>query len=70
MLALVDSGIGVALIPESASRLHFEGVVIRRVEMRPARPVEMAVSCRKDNDNPLLKVFRTEVREALKARGR
>jgi hypothetical protein len=30
----------------------------------------MAVSCRKDNDNPLLKVFRTEVREALKARGR
>jgi len=70
MLALVDSGIGVALIPESASRLHFEGVVIRRVEMRPARPVEMVVSCRKDNDNPLLKVFRAEVREALKARGR
>jgi DNA-binding transcriptional LysR family regulator len=68
MLALVDSGIGVALIPENASRLHFEGVVLRRIETTPARPVEMVVSYRKDNDNPILKVFRAEVREALKAR--
>lgn len=68
MLALVDSGIGVALIPESASRLHFEGVTLRRIAMNPPRPVEIVVSCRKDNDNPILKLFRVEVREALKAR--
>jgi DNA-binding transcriptional LysR family regulator len=67
MLALVDSGIGVALIPETASRLHFEGVALRRIETMPARPVEMIVSYRKDNDNPILKVFRGEVREVLKA---
>lgn len=67
MLALVDSGIGVALIPETASRLQFEGVLLRRVEMTPARPVEMVVSYRRDNDNPILQVFRNEVREALKA---
>ena len=66
MLALVDSGIGVALIPETASRLHFEGVALRRMETTPSRPVEMFVSWRKDNDNPILDVFRAEVKEALK----
>ncbi len=68
MLALVDSGIGVALTPETASRLHFEGVVLRRVEMTPLRPVEMVFSYRKDNDNPILRLFRSEVLETLKRR--
>lgn len=66
MLALVDSGVGVALTPETASRLHFEGVLLRRVEMEPLRPVEMVFSYRKDNDNPILKIFRREVLETLK----
>jgi DNA-binding transcriptional LysR family regulator len=66
MLALVGSGVGVALTPETASRLHFEGVVLRRVQMQPARPVEMVYSYRKDNDNPILRVFRREVLETLK----
>jgi DNA-binding transcriptional LysR family regulator len=70
MLALVDAGIGVALIPESAARLHFEGVVLRRIEMTPPRPVEMVLSWRRDNDNPILKLFRGELREALKAQPR
>src|SRR5581483_7280031 len=48
MLALVDSGIGVALIPETASRLHFAGVLLRRLLTKPARPVEMVFSYRKD----------------------
>jgi len=65
MLALVDSGIGVALIPETASRLHFEGVVLRRMVMTPAKPVEMVFSYRKDNDNPILGIFRREVLETL-----
>jgi DNA-binding transcriptional LysR family regulator len=66
MLALVDSGIGVALTPETASRLHFEGVLLRKIAMHPARPVEMVFSCRRDNDNPILTIFRREVREMLK----
>jgi len=61
MLALVDSGIGVALIPETASRLHFDGVLLRRVAMKPVRPVEMVFSYRKDNDNPILELFRREI---------
>jgi DNA-binding transcriptional LysR family regulator len=65
MLALVGSGLGVALTPETATRLHFEGVLLRRIAMKPARPVEMVYSCRKDNDNPVLKIFRTEVLATL-----
>ncbi len=65
MLALVDSGVGVALIPETASRLHFEGVMLRRMVTNPQRPVEMVFAYRKDNDNPILKTFRSEVLEKL-----
>ena len=70
MLALVESGVGVALMPETATRLRFAGAVLRRVEMTPARPVEMAFSCRTDNTNPMIKVFRREVQEALKGHER
>jgi DNA-binding transcriptional LysR family regulator len=66
MLALVHSGIGVALIPESSSRLHFEGVMLRRVKMDPQRPVEMVFSYRRDNDNPVLEIFRREVLERFR----
>jgi len=66
MLALVDSGIGVALTPETASRLHFEGVLLRRMTMNPLRPVEMVFSYRKDNDNPILQIFRRDVLERLR----
>jgi DNA-binding transcriptional LysR family regulator len=67
MLALVNSGIGVALTPETASRLHFDGVLLRRMTMKPLRPVEMVLSYRKDNDNPILKIFGREVLETLKS---
>jgi DNA-binding transcriptional LysR family regulator len=67
MLALVDSGIGVALTPETASRLHFEGVLLRKIAMKPARPVEMVFSYRHDNENPILAIFRRDVLESLKS---
>lgn len=65
MMALVDSGIGVAVMPEAAARLHFDGVLLRRLEMTPSKPVEMALTYRKDNDNPILAVFRKAVSEAF-----
>jgi DNA-binding transcriptional LysR family regulator len=67
MLALVGSGIGVALIPEAANRLHFEGITLRRVATTPARPVEMVFSYRKDNDNPILGIFRRDILEGFKS---
>jgi DNA-binding transcriptional LysR family regulator len=57
MLALVQSGIGVALIPKSACSLHFEGILLRRVLTTPAKPVGMVYSYRKDNNNPALDTF-------------
>jgi DNA-binding transcriptional LysR family regulator len=61
MLALVSSGMGVALIPASAARLQFRGITLRHVRTAPPAPVELVASWRQDNDNPLLKVLRQEV---------
>lgn len=61
MLALVQSGIGVALIPKSACSLHFEGILLRKVLTTPAQPVEMVYSYRKDNNNPALETFLQDV---------
>ncbi len=53
ILALVAAGIGVALVPEAAVSLHFEGVVFRAVrKIRYARPVELCLAWKRDNDNP------------------
>ncbi|MCB1909554.1 MAG: LysR family transcriptional regulator [Rhodocyclaceae bacterium] len=61
MLALVHSGIGVAVIPEAAMRLHFEGILMRRLETDPPQPVQTVCSFRRDNDNPILRAFREQV---------
>lgn len=68
MMALVNSGIGVALIPEAASRLQFEGIALRRLESEPARPVEMVYAYRRDNDNPVLDIFRQQILERYESR--
>ena len=54
MLALVHAGLGAALVPEAATRLHFEDVFFRPVRTTPARPVELNLVWRLDNDNPAL----------------
>jgi DNA-binding transcriptional LysR family regulator len=58
MLALVRAGMGVALIPEAAAMLRFEGVVYLPVTTRPKKPVTLLFAFRKDNDNPLLNYFK------------
>lgn len=55
ILALVHARIGAAIVPEAAMRLHFEGVEFRPLDIDPARPVELYVAWRRDNDNPSLK---------------
>lgn len=58
MLALVRAGMGAALIAEGASRLQFDGIVMRKVA---TDPVEMICAFRRDNDNPVLDLFRREI---------
>ncbi|QBE66062.1 LysR substrate-binding domain-containing protein [Pseudoduganella lutea] len=58
MLALVRAGLGAALIAEGASRLQFDGIVMRRME---TEPVETVCAYRRDNENPVLQLFRRDV---------
>ena len=55
ILALVHARIGAAVVPEAATKLHFEGVEFRPLDTTPERPVELFVAWRRDNDNPSLK---------------
>lgn len=59
MLALVGAGLGAALIAEGACRLKFEGVVTRRVVATD--PVQQVCAYRRDNDNPVLALFKEKV---------
>lgn len=61
MMALVHSDVGVALIPEAAKNLRFDGVVLRKMTTRPELPVETVCSYRRDNDNPILEIFKDEI---------
>lgn len=56
ILAMVHSGVGVALVPEAAMNLHFSGVALRPVNLPRQRPAELFFVSRKDNDNPLLPI--------------
>ncbi|WP_414449999.1 LysR substrate-binding domain-containing protein [Burkholderia sp. 22PA0099] len=55
MLAVVRSGLGAALVPETASHLSYEGVVFREVAgIDPVRSVELHLAWKAGNDNPAL----------------
>ncbi|MFI7008402.1 LysR substrate-binding domain-containing protein [Streptomyces sp. NPDC050145] len=55
MLALVNSGWGVALVPEAATNMRYAGVAYRPLDLPDdPRPVELDLVWRKDNDNPAL----------------
>lgn len=54
MLALVNAGLGVALVPQSASQLHFEHTVYRPIALEEGIRSELHLIWRNDNDNPAL----------------
>ena len=56
ILALVSASQGIALVPESARALRFEGTVIRKVKMRPVY-AELFLAWTTDNENPALGPF-------------
>jgi DNA-binding transcriptional LysR family regulator len=53
-VALVGAGLGVALVPAAAARLHLDGVVLRPIEGVVGEPVELVAAWRTGNDNPVL----------------
>jgi DNA-binding transcriptional LysR family regulator len=68
ILALVRAGLGIALVPAAAASLRFEGVTLRAVETRPARPVELFLAWSRTADNPALPAF-LQIARAGEAKG-
>lgn len=63
ILAMVHSGVGVALVPEAAVNLHFSGVALRPVDLPRQRPAELFFVSRQDNDNPLVPIIAALARD-------
>jgi DNA-binding transcriptional LysR family regulator len=61
MLSLVSSGIGVALVPQAASKLQFKGVTLKSLANHDLPGIESVCSYRRDNQNPMLTRFLSEV---------
>ena len=49
---------GIALVPESAQALNFDGVVLRTLRLSPKAFAELHLVWRRSNDNPALNRFR------------
>ncbi len=64
ILALVSAGIGIALVPETAKKLHFEGAVLRELAS-PAVYAQLFLVWLSENDNPALPAFRDLVLKHL-----
>jgi DNA-binding transcriptional LysR family regulator len=59
ILALVNGGMKLALVPESASGFHFDDVIYKRIKLDPrGGRAEIHLVWRKENDNPALGLFR------------
>lgn len=62
-LALVSSGFGVCIAPESASRVGLPNVLYRTIDTHPQPTVELACLYRRGNDSPILHNFLDIIRQ-------
>jgi DNA-binding transcriptional LysR family regulator len=67
ILALVHSGVGSAIVPAAAMRLHFDDVQFRPFDSEPEMPVELYLAWREDNDNPSLDPLLDAIRTSIAA---
>ncbi|TCF99258.1 LysR family transcriptional regulator [Paraburkholderia strydomiana] len=70
ILSLVRAGLGVAILPASAQRFHYDNVEFRFIAQHSIQ-AEMSMASRADQDNPAVIAFRLMAAEyfARKARG-
>lgn len=69
ILALVNGGWGVALVPETAARPRYPKIVFRAVELTTPERVELNLVWRKNNDNPALHALLRHTAALLPDRG-
>ncbi|MFC7304380.1 LysR substrate-binding domain-containing protein [Streptomyces monticola] len=54
ILAMVNAGWGIALVPEAAAQMQFAGITFKPLTLPKPKPVELNLVWRKNNDNPAL----------------
>ncbi|MGW3622502.1 LysR substrate-binding domain-containing protein [Streptomyces sp. NPDC000880] len=54
ILAMVNAGWGIALVPEAAAQMQFTGITFKSLSLTEPKPVELNLVWRKNNDNPAL----------------
>ncbi|WP_194208478.1 LysR family transcriptional regulator [Superficieibacter sp. 1612_C1] len=64
ILSLVNSGMGVALIPKSASAIRFDDIVFRDIELPAGIESQLYLAWHEENDNPAFKVILQTIKEA------
>ncbi|PAU64583.1 LysR family transcriptional regulator [Pseudomonas sp. PIC25] len=67
ILALVDVGMGLTLVPRGASRIRFENVAFRPIDLGPGIRSELYLIWREDNDNPALHTLLHAIRQTARA---
>jgi DNA-binding transcriptional LysR family regulator len=61
ILALVNAGIGIAMVPDSARSLHPDNVVFRSFPDQPRAVAELYLAWREDNENLAVSVLRDAI---------
>lgn len=67
ILALVNAGMGLALVPRCAANVVFKDVVFRDVDLGEGVQSELHLVWRSDNDNPACMMLLEAIRAAVKA---
>lgn len=68
VLSMVRAGLGLALVPQSASGLRLDNVVMRPIAMRAKRPVEIHAAWGRDVSSPLVPAVITIARRLAHTR--
>jgi DNA-binding transcriptional LysR family regulator len=67
ILALVNAGMGLALVPRCATNVVFKNVVFRDIDLGDGVQSELHLVWRSDNDNPACMMLLEAIRAAVKA---
>ena len=69
ILALVNAGMGLALVPRCATKVVFKDVIFRDIELDAGVQSELHLVWRSDNDNPACRMLLEAIRAAVRAEG-
>ena len=66
ILALVNAGMGLALVPRCATSVVFKNVVFRDIDLGEGVQSELHLIWREDNDNPAFAMLLEGIRKAVR----